>query len=67
MLIPNDQWEKVLKGAGIAALGIFGGVAIDQLTHWATQQDIGTTWGIVIAGACSIGANVLRKWMTQST
>ena len=60
------NWGKIATGAGIAALGIFGGVAIDQLTLWATQQDIGTTWGIVIAGACSVLANILRKWMTQT-
>ncbi len=61
------NWRKIGIGAGIALVGMFGGVAIDQLTQYAAGQDMGTTTGIVIAGLCSIGANVLRKWMTQNT
>jgi hypothetical protein len=64
--LSSTDRSKILTGAGIAALGIFGGVAIDQLTLWATQQDLGTTAGIVAAGVCSVVANLLRKWMTQT-
>lgn len=64
--LSTTDWKKVATGAGMAALGIFGGVAIDKLTQVASGADLGTTWGIVIAGACSVGANLLRKWMTQT-
>jgi hypothetical protein len=65
-MLTSKDWSKVATGAGIAALGIFGGVAIDHLTQVAAGADLGTTWGIVIAGVCSVVANLLRKWMTQT-
>lgn len=60
------DWKKIATGAGMAAVGIFGGVALDQLTRWTTHADLSTTTGIVVAGLCSVGANMLRKWMTQT-
>lgn len=60
------DWKKIATGAGMAAVGIFGGVAVDQLTKWTTSADLSTTTGIVVAGVCSIGANMLRKLMTQT-
>lgn len=61
------DWTKIATGAGMAAVGIFGGVAIDQIAKISAGADLGTTTGILVAGLCSVGANLLRKWMTQTT
>lgn len=60
------DWQKIATGAGMALVGIFGGTILDQLALWNQSADVRTYAGIAVAGLTSVGANIVRKLMTQT-
>lgn len=60
--LSSSDWQKILKGAAMAAVGAAGTFAIQQLSG----HDFGQ-WNVLVAAGLAVVANTLHKLTTDTT